>query len=181
MDAELELKYLKRLGDSDHNAFDILFTEYYPKVRSFLFGFIKDQEIASDLTQDVFFKVWVNRESISRTVSFRAYLFRMARNLVYDYYEHINVVERYNLEQRERKEDSYSIDEEIYAGELSLLIDAIISKMPPQRKRIFVMSRQDGLSNDEIADALNINKRTVENHITQALHDIKKELYSGRV
>jgi len=179
MEAELELKYLKRLGDSDHKAYDILFTEYYPSVKGFLLGFTKDQDVAADLAQDIFFKVWVNRESISRTVSFRAYLYRMARNLIYDYYEHISVVEKYDLEQREQKENSYSIEEEIYAGELSLLIDTIIGRMPPQRKRIFVMSRRDGLSNDRIADALNINKRTVENHITQALHDTKEELHRG--
>jgi RNA polymerase sigma-70 factor (ECF subfamily) len=178
MDANLELKYLEKLGKSDHDAFDMLFTEYYPRVKSFLFGFVKDQETASDMAQDIFFKIWVNRENLSRIISFRAYLFRMARNIVYDYFEHIDVAEKYDLEQQEHKNCYYSMEEEIHARELNLLIDIIVNRMPPQRKRIFVMSRKEGLSNDEIAGILQINKRTVENHITQALQDIRKELHT---
>jgi RNA polymerase sigma-70 factor (ECF subfamily) len=179
MDANLELKYLEKLGKSDHGAFDMLFTEYYPRVKSFLFGFVKDRETASDLAQDIFFKVWVNRENLSRIASFKAYLFRMARNMVYDYFEHIDVMEKYGLEQQEHEERSYSMEEEIYARELTLLIDIIVDRMPPQRKRIFIMSRKEGLSNEEISGILKINKRTVENHITQALQDIRKELMNS--
>ncbi|MDR3250302.1 MAG: RNA polymerase sigma-70 factor [Tannerella sp.] len=178
MDAELELKYLEKLGKSDHKAFGILFKEYHPKVKSFLFGFVKDQELVADMTQDIFFKVWINRDNLSKIVSFGAYLFRMARNMVYDHYEHINVIEKYSLEQQELQEQTCSPEEDLYARELSLLIDTVVDRMPPQRKRIFIMSRHEYHSNDEISKKLNINKRTVENHITQALQDIRKELHS---
>ncbi|MDR1407135.1 MAG: RNA polymerase sigma-70 factor [Tannerella sp.] len=176
MDAGLELKYLEKLGKSDHAAFDALFTEYYPKVKSFLAGFVKDREIASDLTQDLFFKIWINRENISGVISFKAYLFRMARNMIYDYYEHLDVMEKYDLEQQDGRMRFYSMEEELHARELDILIEIVIDRMPPQRRRIFRMSRKEHLSNDEIADMLKINKRTVENHITQALQDIRREL-----
>ena len=68
------------------------------------------------------------------------------------------------------------IEENIYAKELSLLIDIAIEQMPEQRRRIFKMSRKDGLSNEEISLKLEINKRTVENHITQALADLREIL-----
>ena len=68
------------------------------------------------------------------------------------------------------------IEEDIYAKELSLLIDIAIEQMPEQRRRIFKMSRKDGLSNEEISLKLEINKRTVENHITQALADLREIL-----
>jgi RNA polymerase sigma-70 factor (ECF subfamily) len=139
-------------------------------------GFIKDENMASDMAQDIFFKVWTNRESISKVVSFKNYLFRMAKNMVYDYFEHDAIKEKYDHKQQEQKENFYSdmIEEDIYAKELSLLIDINIERMPFQRKRIFIMSRKEGLSNDEIAEQLKISKRTVENHITQALSDLRK-------
>ncbi|WP_367882952.1 sigma-70 family RNA polymerase sigma factor [Parabacteroides goldsteinii] len=66
------------------------------------------------------------------------------------------------------------IEEDIYAKELSILIDIAIEQMPEQRRRIFKMSRKEGLSNEEISQKLQINKRTVENHVTQALADLRE-------
>lgn len=179
MDTNQESYYLRRLGNADHQAFDILFTRYHPQVKSFLRGFIKDEELVLDMAQDIFFKVWTNRKEISSVNSFKGYLFRMARNLVYDNYEHWTIVEKYSLEQRAASESLYSdvIEENLYAKELSLLIDITVDKMPPQRKKIFIMSREQGLSNEEIAVHLQINKRTVENHLTQALRDLRKVIY----
>ena len=123
MDINLESKYLE--------AFDMLYIQYSPRLKHFLTGFIKNRDEASDMTQDIFYKIWTNRETISKVDSFKAYLFRMARNMIYDYYEH------------------------------SLIV-----------------SRKDGLSNEEIAQRLNISKRTVENHMTQALAELRKIAYS---
>lgn len=180
MTVDLESKYLKALGEGDHHAFDILFAQYYPKVRFFLMGFVKDEEIARDMAQDIFFKVWINRKTIAGVDSFKSYLFRMAKNMIYDYYEHSLITEKYKNKLFEQTQHQYTdiLEEEIFVNELSLLIDMAIEKMPPQRKLIFVKSRKDGLSNEEIAQELHINKRTVENHITQALNDIRKSLAS---
>ena len=168
MDINLESKYLEELGKGDHKAFDMLYIQYSPRLKHFLTGFIKNRDEASDMTQDIFYKIWTNRETISKVDSFKAYLFRMARNMIYDYYEHSLIEENY--QQKEQRRSTYDdlIEEELYARELSLLIDIAVEKMPPQRRNIFIMSRKDGLSNEEIAQRLNISKRTVENHMTQA-------------
>lgn len=173
-----ESTYLEALGQGDHHAFDILFIQYHPKVKLFLMGFVKDEELVRDMAQDIFFKVWTNREAISRVDSFKNYLFRMAKNMIYDYYEHSLVKEKYKDKQYEQNKHVYAdiLEEEIFVRELSLIIDIAIEKMPPQRKLIFTKSRKEGLSNEEIAAQLNISKRTVENHITQALNDLRKIL-----
>ena len=88
MDINLESKYLEELGKGDHKAFDMLYIQYSPRLKHFLTGFIKNRDEASDMTQDIFYKIWTNRETISKVDSFKAYLFRMARNMIYDYYEH---------------------------------------------------------------------------------------------
>ena len=66
------------------------------------------------------------------------------------------------------------LEENLYTKELELIISIAIEQMPEQRKRVFLLSRKSGLSNQEIADNLGINKRTVENHITQVLADLRK-------
>ena len=159
-------------------AYRRLYIQYSPRLKHFLTGFIKNRDEASDMTQDIFYKIWTNRETISKVDSFKAYLFRMARNMIYDYYEHSLIEENY--QQKEQRRSTYDdlIEEELYARELSLLIDIAVEKMPPQRRNIFIMSRKDGLSNEEIAQRLNISKRTVENHMTQALAELRKIAYS---
>ena len=175
MDSNIEQRYLNRLCEGEHEAFNALFSHYYPRVKSFLAGFIKDGELAADMAQDVFFKIWINRETISKVASFKSYLFRIARNAIYDYYDHTLIEEKYVSKQRQ-KNDMYAeiVEEEVYANELSLLIDLAIEKMPEQRRRVFTMSRTEGLSNEQIAGELNISKRTVENHITTALGELRK-------
>ena len=95
MDINLESKYLEELGKGDHKAFDMLYIQYSPRLKHFLTGFIKNRDEASDMTQDIFYKIWTNRETISKVDSFKAYLFRMARNMIYDYYEHSLIEENY--------------------------------------------------------------------------------------
>lgn len=178
MNINLESQYLKELGDGSHGAFDTLYIQYSPKVRHFLAGFVKDKDEASDMTQEIFFKIWNNRKTISQVDSFKAYLFRMARNMICDYYEHNLIKENYSLKQQLLSPYADLIEEEFYAKELSMLIDIAVDKMPPQRRSIFLMSRKDGLSNDKIAQKLNISKRTVENHLTQALAELRKISYA---
>jgi len=177
MDKELELKYLEALGKGDHDAFNILFMSYHSLVKRFLYGFIKEEDEVLDIAQDIFVKIWTHRKSVASVDSFKAYLFRMARNEVYNYYK-LHAIRENHLEQY--RQQSVWVDdlleERILAEELDLLLDIAIDNMPPQRKLIFKMSRKEGLSNEEIANQLNINKRTVENHITQALADLRKVL-----
>lgn len=177
MRVDRESEYMEKLGLGDHKSFDALFMLYHPKVKNFLQGFIKDEEEACDMAQDIFFKVWINRESISKVNSLKAYLYRMARNMIYDHYEHSLVKESYEQKlQLSTREYTDLVEEDLYAKELSILIDIAIEQMPEQRRRIFKMSRKEGLSNEEISIKLEINKRTVENHITQALADLREVL-----
>lgn len=176
MDPKLELKCIEGLIKGDHRSFDLLFMQYHPKVKKFLIGFIKDEDEARDLAQEIFFRLWVNREQLEKVESLKAYLFRMVRNKVYDRYKHKLVQEKYDVKQLSPVYYTNMVEEEIYAKELKVLIEIAIANMPEQRNRIFNMNRKEGLSNEAIALQLGISKRTVENHITQALADIRKAI-----
>jgi RNA polymerase sigma-70 factor (ECF subfamily) len=175
LDKQFEIECLTNLSEGDHRSYELLFLSYHPKVYHFLYGFIKNEEEAFDMAQEIFYKVWVNREMMGEVRSFKAYLFTMARHLIYNHYEHNLVKEKYTLSRLDHPE-TYEPEQDMFAKDLSLLIDLVISQMPEQRQRIFKMSRKEGFSSDEIASRLNINKRTVENHISNALSDLRKAL-----
>ena len=174
MNNSIEKTYVNALSKGDQKAFEVLFLHYYPKLVFFVVGFVKDIELARDMAQDVFLSIWKDKEKFSKIDSFGAYVFKMAKNGVCNYFDHIVVDEKFVAEQLARPHDFENSEDIIFARQLQDLIDVAVSQMPPQRKRIYVMSRVEGMSNQDIASKLKSNKRTVENHLTAALADIRK-------
>jgi len=172
----LEDKYVEALSKGDSKAFEVLFIHYHPKLVYFLFGFIKDSERARDMAQDIFMTIWSNKEKLKEVKSFNSYLFKIAKNNICNYFDHVVVNEKYIAGQLLQSVETENLEETVFANQLQSMIDIAISQMPSQRKKIFVMSRINGLSNAEIAEKLNINKRTVENHLTAALADLRKAI-----
>lgn len=167
---------IKALSKGDQRAFEELFLYYQPKLVYFLTGFIKDSEVARDMAQDIFLSVWNNKTKFVEIKSFKAYIFKMGKYAIYNYYDHSLVNEKFVTEQLAHPAYADNTEELIFADQLQSLIDMAVAQMPSQRKLIYTMSRIDGLSNNEIAEKLNINKRTVENHLTAALADIRKTI-----
>jgi RNA polymerase sigma-70 factor (ECF subfamily) len=176
MNNTIEENNIKALCKGDQKAFEVLFLYYQPKLVYFLTGFIKDVELARDMAQDVFLSIWNNKEKLSDIKSFKAYIFKIGKNVVCNYFDHLLVTEKFVAEQLTRPADFENTEELIFAQQLQYLIDVTVSQMPAQRKLVYTMSRIEGLSNDEIAKKLSINKRTVENHLTAALADIRKTI-----
>jgi RNA polymerase sigma-70 factor (ECF subfamily) len=169
-----EQQILNALAAGDHEAFNWLFVKYFRKVKLFMMQLIKSEQDAEELAQDVFMKVWEYRERMPAVQSFNSYVYRMAKNRALNHLEHCYIEESY----RENicEETNCSVEEEYYAKEMELLEQLIVSQMPAQRKKIYEMSRMEGLPNAEIATQLNISKKTVENHLNLALKEIRKAL-----
>lgn len=173
MDKDIEKKYLDGMSQGDTASFDVLFLLYYPRLLTFIDSFVKDRDEAKDISQDIFLKLWNNRERMPEVKSLKSYLFQMAKNGVYDFFKQ-HTTYTYSDIQEYGDIGLDSVSDEVEAQDLELLIDIVIENMPPQRKTIFVMSRKEGLTNDEISQKMNISKRTVETHISSALNDIRK-------
>ena len=172
MQKKEEQKYLEELSSGSHDAFHYFFITYYPKVKVFINFFVRSEDVAEDLSQDIFEKIWLNREFASNLQSFNSYVYRLAKNAAINYMEHKTIEGEYISSASIIMETS--IEEEIDAKELKLLIQLTVEKMPEQRRKIYNMSRIEGMKNGEIAEQLNISKRTVEAHINQALKQIKE-------
>lgn len=169
-----ERQCIQAFSQGNEKAFELLFLYYQPKLVAFICGFIKDKEEARDLSQDIFVRMWENRESCAEILSFKAYLFKTAKFAIYNYFDHLLVNEKYVDQQLFAPIVTNNTEEQILADELQELIDWTVRQMPEQRRRIYEMSREKGLSNDVIAETLGISKRTVENHLTAALATIRK-------
>ena len=168
---------LSALGDSEKRAFAVLYNLYAGKCLHFISSIIKDNDVAKDITHDIFVKVWLKRDVISKVDSFSAYLFRMARNAVMDKLESEVIKRRFVTESLVISEEfKLYVDEKVSIDELQTLIFSAVNRMPEQRRKIFMMSRYKGIPNIKIAEMLGINIRTVENHLTNALSDIRSAL-----
>ena len=166
--------FLKELSEGSRTAFDWLFIRYQPKVVAFLKACTGDEEQARDIAQDIFFNIWKDRAKLSGVRSFEGYLFQMARFSVYNYYDHLDVVKKYVEEGKKQPEGTaVGPEEKLKERQIKAIVAATVRKMPQRRREIFVMSRWGGYTNDEIAARLNINKRTVENHLTAALSALR--------
>lgn len=161
---------LRRIAEDDCGAFGILFRRYYPKTVIFLNSLTRDEAVSEDLAQDIFLKIWMSRAMLPELRNFGAWLYVTSRNAA--------------LMHIRKKKPATSIDD------LDVLIDgfieeqcevlmknhsirAAVENMPSKRKEIYILSRERGLSNAEIAKYLNISKKTVENHLNLALKEIR--------
>jgi len=172
--AEITREILAELRNGSHKAYESVFIAYYRKIKFFINGFIKSEETAEELTQEIFLKLWEKRESIDLNKSFGFFLYTMARNSTFNFLKHKLVHESYIAKSGLDRLLALSPEEQIYAKEINLLIAMSVKKMPDQRRKIYELSRQEGLSNDEIALKLKISKKTVENQLSLALKELRK-------
>lgn len=161
---------LQDIASGDNEAFKTLFNIFFPKVKVFLVKFLKDDKAAEDIAQDIFVRIWSMRQALPEIKSFNTYLYRMTRNAALNYLRDKKVT----LEISEISvQDDKDVEQEYYRKEKELLIRLVVDQMPPQRRKVFTMSRYMGMTNDQIAKSLNISKHTVENHLSMSLKELR--------
>jgi RNA polymerase sigma-70 factor (family 1) len=168
-------KLIVLLKNNNVQAFDEIYHRFVPRLHGFLVKVYKDQILAEEVTQEVFIKIWENRQTIKPGHTFEGYLFKIAKNKIYD-----------QLHRQKRKEEVYGqlkinessneLEDSIIYNDLDQQVNAVINGLPASQKEIFILSRQELLSNDEIAQKLDLSRRTVETQLYRVLQKIKREL-----
>ena len=155
--------------------------DFYAAYRDFLYQFflkhVKIPALAEDLSQDVFIKFWVKREHIHDVDNFDAWLYTLARNHLTDHYRKLATEKKYQQavwHHMERHSNVVLLD--IYKKELEQEIESLLDTLSPRQKEIYILSRREGLSLEEIASHLRISPNTAKNHLVQALKVIRNGL-----
>ena len=158
-------------------AYEQLFHNYYPQLTVFATKYVLDIEMAKEIVQTVFVRLFEKRKSISIQTSIKSYLYQSVRNECLNQIRH-DKAHKEHLEQIKQQSEDTSIEwtDKIIETELEYRIFQSINNLPDKCRQIFNMSRFKGKKNQEIADILKISKRTVETQISKALKILRKEL-----
>ena len=169
---------IENVRNSDKASFKTLFNQFHDQLFRFVAYRVQDADTAKDITQETFLRVWKKRKSLQPKKSFFSLIARISTNLCNDYFRHKEVRIR-NKDQVPNlsKSHLYNPVEVVQAKEMERIIRNLVhSKLPERCKVIFILSRIEGLSNQEISIKLDLSIRTVENQIYRALKILKKHL-----
>ncbi|HRO45242.1 RNA polymerase sigma-70 factor [Agriterribacter sp.] len=171
-----EKALLHQLAKGSEEAFTAIFHHYRGKLYHYIFTITSSREMAEDTVHDVFLKVWTHREKLANIENMNAYLYRVCHN------QAIGGLRRMAKETlilaELQQEDIPLLPNVDPAGqrEIRNSIQEAVSKLSPQQRKIFLLSRQDGLKHKQIAEQLGVSINTIKTHLGQALRFLREEI-----
>lgn len=165
------------IRNGDTQSFRGLFDRYHAKIYNVSRSLGISQEDSEGVVQEVFLTIWEKRAHLDDTLSINAFMLTIAKRLVYKKIRSkVTRLAHETAEQQAKKSWHNDTEEYIIFSELDQLAKDGIEKLPEGRKQIFMLSREHGLTNDEIARELSISKRTVENQLYRATTALRKHI-----
>jgi RNA polymerase sigma-70 factor (family 1) len=167
---------LKLLKQQELGAFEEIYLRYWKKLYSAAYKRVQSREISEELVQDIFTALWINRHVLKVEI-LSAYLHSAIKYKVINHLE--KEMSRRIYAQTQVKSFASienSTEDSVYLNELNLALEKEIQKLPPKRKQIFKLSRQEHLSIKQVASYLGISEKTAENQLGKALKELKVNL-----
>lgn len=175
-----ENEVLRQVAHGDEKAFRFLFNKYHQKLGAHILRLTRSHEMAEEIVQDVFLKIWINRESLTGVQNFQAYLYVMSKNHA------LNCLKKVASEKMvatDFDEVGFDIENED-SGEDNdryILIDEAIDHLPPQQRQVYLLSRHERLRYTEIAARLNLSKETVKKYLQISSESIRSYIHKKLV
>jgi len=179
MENDILKSYIKELCKGSHKAFNAIYDMYADKLYGFAFAHTKSRELANDIVQDTFLKVWTMRESISTEGSIQSLLYTMSYHKIIDVFRsQINKVEFEDYIEYCEYTDlgENAIEKKLFYDDFMKALKMCKNILPNRQLEIFEMSRENGKTIEQIAVGLNITEQTVKNQLTSALKTLRTEL-----
>ena len=172
---EKDFLFVEKLKKGDYDAYTLLMNDYYKNLCGYANLFTKDPSKSEDIVQNVFVKLWVYRKKIDSNIPIKRYLHKSVYNEFIDQYRKNKSV--VTLEEKHLKVINTIIDDNSFDIEkLMTRVNDEIEKLPEKCKKVFILNKKEGLTHDEIAEYLQISKKTVEGHITRAFKILNQKL-----
>jgi RNA polymerase sigma-70 factor (ECF subfamily) len=170
---------LALVAAGDREAFTRLYERYWKRIYTLALMYSKSQETSEDLVQEVFIKLWTFRDRLTLIEELRPYLFVMARNLIISQFRKKLLHGSLNITEVDFLKDEFlQPDNQLAYKETLGLLNEAVTLLPPQQKKAYHLSRQQGLSYEAIAREMQISKLTVRTHLTKAFAFIRHYLSS---
>lgn len=174
---DIDVDLVKRLQRNEEDALTIIYNKYWEIMFLAAYNLVKDRSVCEDIVQEVFISLWQRREKLQIKASLKSYLYT---STVYKVYDHFNknkkMLQEGLFEGFENKIEASNPETKLMHQELLSYLDSIVDALPDKCKEVYKLSRENMLSNKEIAEQLGISQRTVEGHISKALKIIKESL-----
>ncbi len=172
---------MKRIAEGDEKAFASLYAGFYDKIYSVALMYLKAHQMAEDVTQQVFLKLWERRTSLESIQKVDAFLFITARNEIMNIFRRQSVQASYQAFIRELfSQEAATPEDLLIIKQKGRLMESIISKLPVRQQEAFRLSRFRGLSYEQIATEMNISLPTVKEHMSKALQHIRELLLTHK-
>lgn len=169
---------LKAVAAGELEAFRELYDRYIQQVYAYSYFLTRSNEQSEDLSQELFTKIWTKRNELARLDNFDAWLTTLVRNQAYNYLRKNALEQRHlkQLYQQQPTSESTGTEAVVIGKEYAKLYEEAIENLPPQQKKVFLLSRKEGLKHEEIASNMGISLNTVKNHMKAALFSIRTHL-----
>lgn len=177
---EEEFFLLEQLKSDCKTAFEKLYYFYQPKLSSFIYNWVKSEEVCEEILQEVFIQVWQYRFRLDLEKSFKSYIYKIAKNLIIDYFKSLSQSQKKLQEFKNHyfKQSENNIYHVIDYKETNRYLYEILNKIPVKCREVYVLCKLEGYSYEEVSKLLNISIATVNNHIVKASRIIKSHWIS---
>jgi RNA polymerase sigma-70 factor (ECF subfamily) len=166
---------VKELSKGNLLAFNSLYKEYSCRLYRFAIGYLKSEQEAEELVQEVFTIIWEKRAELKVDLSFKSFLFTIAFNIIRKHFRTKAYLSEYFKTEISDDKDLQT-SQKITYDSLHQYIIELVNQLPDRRREIFIKSRFEGLSIKEIAEKFKISHKTVENQLTDSLKFIRTKL-----
>ncbi len=165
------------MAKGDEAAFTKIFDYYQPRLYPFVLKMTRSEMVAEEIVQEFFIKVWTNREAATNIEHHRSYMFKMVVNRTISYMR--SIARRARVAENAASEsmlERNTTEEMVDLKNVEEIINEAVKLLPEQQKKVYILSRRQGLNAEEIAGLMNLSHKTVKNHLTEALRFIKGQL-----
>lgn len=171
---------VQKISAGDEQAFALLYEEYRQSLHAFIVKLVKSPDMAEDIAQEVFIKIWEHRHQLEQVQSFRAYLFITARNHT------LNVLKRIAWEDAAKAEVTRHFrilraattdsEEAMLSKEYSQMLVTMLASLPNQSRKVFRLCREENKSYGEVASLLGISRNAVKKHMVRSMKFFRDSL-----
>ncbi len=167
-----EEKLLLQIAEGDDKAFAKLFYAYHHKLTAFVFGWTKSEMATEEIVQEVFLKIWTNRQALTTVKNFNNYLYILSRNYTFNSLRKLAHDRQKFKEWARRIEEEMDISPDVLKEDYTPLIEEAIAQLPQQQQKVFILKRYQHLKYEQIGKEMGISPETARKHMALATKNV---------